>query len=119
MATVKVKFLSDYKDRRYFYTAPDGDWKAGDLAVVDSPSSGFTLTEVVEVDAQTYEGNKPVVGMVSLDSYNQSKANFARRKEILAQLERAAAAKAETERFTHLRNDPAMAGLLEELENLK
>ena len=119
MATVKVTFLNASTDRRYSYTAPEGDWKVDDLAVVDSPSSGFVLTRVVEVNTQTYDGNKPVVGMVSLDSYNQSKANFVRRREIIAQLERAMAAKDEIARFAHLRNDPGMVGLLEELENLK
>lgn len=119
MPTVKVKFPNDYKSRRYAYTAPEGDWKVGDLAVVDSPSSGYTITTVEEVEAAEYPGNKPVVGMVALEAYKTHLANLSRKAEILAQLERAQKALAESERFLALSSDPALASPLAELEALK
>ena len=119
MPTIKARFLRDTSERLYSYTAPEGDWKPGDLAIVDSPSSGFTIVEIADYLPDDFKGNKPVVGIISIEPYNQHLANLARKAEILAQLERANKARAEVERFSHLKSDPALAALVEELENLK
>lgn len=116
MPTVKVTFPSSAQF--YSYAAPKGDWKIGDLAVVESPSSGFTLTTIQEIEEATYPGNKHVVGIVSLDNYNDRKAKAARKQAIIKQLERAEKALKEADRFAHLRSDPALANLLTELDDL-
>jgi hypothetical protein len=117
MPTVKVTFAGN--NRRYAYSAPEGDWVKGDLAVVDSPTSGFVIVTVEEVDPADYDGNKPVVGMVSLAAYRARQAQLARKAEIIAQLERAAKARSEVDKFAHLRGDASLAALLEELESIK
>lgn len=119
MPTVKVTFQSYDPNRKYAYTAPEGDWKVGDLAVVDSPKSGMVVVIITEILSDSFPGNKHVVGIVSMDAYNQRKANAARKEEILKQLERANAERAELDRFAHLKADPALASLLTELETLK
>jgi hypothetical protein len=117
MPTIKVVF-NGTPNRTYTYTAPEGEWAPDDLAVVDSPSSGFTLTTVTEVLPGELPGNKHVVGMVSLQAHKLRLAAEARKKEIIAQLERAEKALKEADRFAHLRADPALAELIAELGQL-
>lgn len=121
MSTLKVAFASDTllgKNRSYSYTAPAGDYAVGDLVIVDSPSSGFVITTLLSVEEADYEGNKPVVGVVSLQAYKDHQAKLARKKEILAQLDRAAKERAEVDRYAHLASDPALAALVAELKGL-
>jgi len=116
MPTAKVTFQGSSK--RYSYTIPEGDWQTGDLIIVDAPSTGYTLTSLVEVEAAEYPGNKIAVGAVSLQGYRDHLTKLARKAEIVAQLDRAAAAQASLSKYAHLRNDPALAALVVELEQL-
>lgn len=92
MKTVTVKFyqgLGQSKDYHYGYDLPE-DVAAGDKVIVDSPSSGLTIVDVVAVsDGEKAAVTKFVVDRVDLTHYEAAKAKAARRAELKAQLDKA------------------------------
>ena len=130
MATIEVVFTNAaniFEDpdyvlglKRYSYNCHDiTDLEVGDIAVIENPSSGLTITRIVGFSEGTHVGNKLVVGTISLRSYREAKEREARAMEIRKQLERNLKARADIDRFRVLADDPASAVLLQELESLK
>ena len=116
MYLIKVHFGAEYK--KYSYNSTQKA-ESGDLAVALTPSSGFTLCTVVDCQDGALPGNKWLIGVISLREHQEREDRRKRAKEIEDQLARAAAAKAELDKYAHLRGDPALAALIEELEKLK
>ena len=123
VTTVAVIFQASFTDKRYTYKVPTSlrySLKAGDHVVVDTPSSGPTVVEVVEVNPTSGRGTKFVMSKVDLHEYNENKKKEARAKAIESELvEEMAKAKKKKEALELAPFNPRISALLKELDELE
>lgn len=123
VTTVAVIFPANLTDKRYTYKVPTSlcySLKAGDHVVVDSPSSGPTVVEVVEVNPTSGRGTKFVMSKVDLTEYNNNKQREERAKLIQADIEREKKkAKEKKEALELAPFNPKLTALLKELDDLE
>ena len=105
--------------KQYKYTC-DGFVSVGAFVIVDTPSWGYAVAEVMayykEPDVVAV---KHIVSVVDDTEYRAAKNKVARRKEILKKMERIEQKVADEARLKFLASySPEAADLLKELENL-
>jgi hypothetical protein len=115
----------DYEVPRWFTPDfyPEGI-KVGDHVVVDSPTSGYVVVEVIEIKdrlTSEFEGRfKPIVDVVDDSRYIMHLEREERAEQIKRELRRLASERDEIEAFRTLAgDDKTMNDLLEELLGLR
>lgn len=123
MKIVSVKFNNAYsQEKSYAYMTDIDDIAVNDLVVVESPSRGLTIVEVVSVQ-ETAEGiekaTKWVVDKIDVTAHKKRLADIEQRKLIVAKLKRMQADMLEADQFAMLAaNNPEAAALIDQLRAL-
>lgn len=118
-----VKFLEgNNTDTVYHYALYDGTlaWE-GDICVVKSAHHGFGLARIVEITPKTSENiTREIICRADFTAYEERVAQRKRSAELMAEMKKRAAAVQEIMIYKQLAaQDPAMAELLKEYEQLK
>lgn len=120
---VRVKFKSSSKTYSYFARGSVEELTQYSHAVVDSPTDGLVVTEIVGVDSvdeSNYEGSyKFVVALFSLKAYDEIVAIETRKRAIEKELRRRMQQKSFIDQFEKLLgDDDDAAKLLQEYKSL-
>lgn len=118
-----VTFANSYTTKTYDYYSGEPDVEANDLAIVNSPNSGWTLVTIVGVREAVLgddDKHKPVLQVASLSAERNRVKNEALAKIIKAKLAKLEAKRTDAERYSALAAaDPEAAKLLEQLKILE
>lgn len=118
----KQSIWANNTGKTYNYFCDDNTVKPGDKVIVESPSSGYTIVDVLDVRDKILDdyAAKWIVCRVNDEGYKARKAAVERRAVILKALNEKAKKVKEAEQFRYLASiDQDAAALLTELDELE
>lgn len=117
----KVQFIEGHSlELKYNYACYDPSIVEGDICVVKSAHHGFGLARVVDITPKTDEDIiREIVCRADFSDYEERVAQRKRKAELMTEMKKRAAAAQEIMIYKTLAvNDPTMAALLQEYEQL-